>query len=140
MQEMNWYGLNMVPSWLETSEKALGASKTSMAWLKSVEQGLESPDEKRTIAIIEDHCSQNSKHLMLLEQCKRWRNSNPGMQQLHWVAHIENTVALIDYLNQQIFSLIKSLHGAEILSILSKCDNRKGFKYFLKDISSIQYH
>lgn len=100
--DAHWYGLNMLPLYVEMSE---GYLEAAMEQLKRLQQALarcELPDNKTLHAMVKFHQTQNENNWVFFEQCKRWRNDNLDDEALRLVARLEKSAAQLEAVNRQI--------------------------------------
>ncbi|HEM6966050.1 TPA: hypothetical protein U2K00_003049 [Legionella pneumophila] len=134
-KDANWYGLNMLPLYVEMSE---GQLEASCEQLKNLQMAQEKPhvlDDETVARIIKLHRSQNADNWVFFEQCKKWRNANPTDEELKGIAQVEKNANQLETVNNEILTLADSFQGKTIDSILGKGDFELGLEYLLNQLS-----
>lgn len=103
--DAHWYGINMLPLYVEMSEGYLDAAQEELQRLQAG-HGL---DSKECQALIKFHQTQNDNNWVFFEQCKRWRNDNPDEEALRLIARLEKSAAQLEVINQQIIALVATI-------------------------------
>lgn len=134
-KEAHFYGLNMLPLYVEMSEGQLEASQEQLKNLRMAKSKPHILDEATVNRVIKLHRSQNADNWVFFEQCKKWRNDNPSEEQLRLIAQIEKSAAQLEMVNLEILALAESFKGKTIESIMGKDDFELGFDWLLKKFS-----
>lgn len=134
-KEAHFYGLNMLPLYVEMSEGQLEASQEQLKNLRMAKSKPHILDEATVNRMIKVHRSQNADNWVFFEQCKKWRNDNPSEEQLRLIAQIEKSAAQLETVNLEILALAESFKGKTIDSIMGKDDFELGFDWLLKKFS-----
>jgi hypothetical protein len=134
-KEANWYGLNMLPLYVEMNEGLLEASRDQLENLKKVQVKPHVLDSPTIDRIIKLHQSQNADNWVFFEQCKKWRNDYPNEQQLSEIARIEKSAMQLETVNLEILALAESVKSKTIDSILAKDDFEVGLDWLLSQFS-----
>jgi len=134
-QEANWYGLNMLPIYVEMSA---GQLESSIEQLKNLELAKGKPhvlDSDTIERIINLHRSQNNDNWVFFEQCKKWRDANPDDEQLRKIAEVEKNTSKLESVNHEILKLVESFKGKTIDDVMSKDDTDLGLEWLLNALS-----
>ena len=134
-KDANWYGINMLPIYVEMSEGQLESSIGQLSNLKQAQSKPHVLDDGIIARIIKLHSEQNSDNWVFFEQCKRWRNENPSDEELGLIARVEKSASQLEVINNQILALAHSFKDKTIDSILAKGDYELGVEYLLKQLA-----
>ena len=131
-KEVHWYGLNMLPLYVEMSEGQLNASCEQLKKLKPAQSMPPILNDAILDRIIKLHSSQNADNWVFFEQCKKWRDENPNEEDLKLIAQVEKNAYELEQVNKKILKLANSFKEKTIDSILMKGDAELGLEFLLK--------
>ncbi|AHE67122.1 hypothetical protein Loa_01574 [Legionella oakridgensis ATCC 33761 = DSM 21215] len=112
-KNITWYGLNLLPIYVEMVESWLEESCAQLKKLQQMKPHSDYVDKETLFRLVKSHRSQNTDNWALFAQCKHWRNQNPNEEQLRFIAQVEKNAAKLDAVNQEIASLFKSFQQKE---------------------------
>lgn len=130
-RDANWYGLNMLPLYVEMGDGQLQASLEQLKNLQKVQLKPHVLNDEMLHRIIKVHTSQNTDNWVFFEQCKKWREQNPNDEQLGLIAQVERNAYEREQVNHQILKLASSFKGKTIESILAKDPAELGLEFCL---------
>ncbi|HHM2297747.1 TPA: hypothetical protein ACRIDK_000664 [Legionella anisa] len=134
-KDANWYGLNMLPLYVEISDGQLEASIEQLNNLNQVQSKPHVLDRETIERIIKLHSAQNADNWVFFEQCKKWRNENPTNEELKLIAQVEKSTNQLEEVNNEILTLANSFKDKTIDGILGKGDFELGLEYLLKQLA-----
>lgn len=125
-----WYGLNLLPIYVEIVESQLEAAHAQLEKLQAAESQIEGIDPRTLMRLNKLYSSQKMDNWVFFDQCKQWRNSNPNREQLRLIAYVEKNAAQLDLISRQILVLIESLQQKRRQEMADT-----GFDWLLKTFS-----
>ena len=124
-KDAHWYGLNMLPLYVEMSDSQLDAAHEQLNNLLKMQTQPHRSNHAALERIIKLHTSQNTDNWVFFEQCKKWRDDNPNEDDLKLIARVEKSAYELEKINQEIIKLAASL----------KDDAKVGLEFFLKNFA-----
>jgi len=121
-RQANWYSLDMLPFYLELSRGQLESAQEQQSNLERCQDRPGVLDDHVVSRIIRATTVQNENNWVFVEQCKKWRQQQPTVQQLADIEQVENNVQNLTQTNQAILGLAKQCKAHTIDRILEKDD------------------
>lgn len=134
-QNANFYGLNMLPIYVEISSGQLDSSKEQLTNLEKAKDKPHILDDETIERIIKLHCSQNEDNWVFFEQCKKWRDASPSDEQLAQIAEVEKNTSKLESINNEVIKLAESFKGKTIDDVMAKDDAQLGLEWLLNSLS-----
>ena len=118
----NWYGLDMLPLYLQMSREQLSQALEQLQNLQMCSNKPYLLDNKMIARIIAAHSEQNENAWVFVEQCSKWRKQVVSQRQLEDIAEIEKNVVQMKKRNNQILALAKQFKHQTIEKLMAKDD------------------
>ncbi len=126
----HWYGLDMIPVYLELSRDQLQGTMEQLQNLEACTGKAHVLNDSMVNRIIKVQSEQNESTWVLLEQCSKWRQQQLSKQQLDDVTEIENNVSNLNKTNERVLALARYFKNRTINRILEKDDIELVFDLF----------
>ncbi|WP_133127274.1 hypothetical protein [Legionella nagasakiensis] len=107
-KNITWYGLNLLPIYVEMVENWLEESCLQLKKLQQMQKNSDILDKETLIRLVKSHRPQHGDSWVLFAQCKHWRNQSPDEEQLRLIAQVEKSAEKLDSVNQEVVLLLKS--------------------------------
>jgi len=121
-RQANWYGLEMLPLYLEMSQGQLEASADQLHNLEACKHRPHVLDDYTVDRVIKVFTEQNESLWVFIEQCQKWRTQKPTKKQLASIEEVENNTQQLEKSNNQILFLAHHFKNHTIDRILEKED------------------
>lgn len=130
-EQPNWYGLDMLPVYLDLSHGQLEASLEQLQNLESCKDHPYVLDNHIVERIIKSFTDQNDLTWVFIEQCRRWRQQNPTPKQLKDIDKVEQDNKKLEKVNNQVLFLANHYKNHTLERMLEKDDGELAMDYFL---------
>lgn len=130
----NWYGLEMLPLYLEIITGQLAAAVEQLHNLEACKHRPHVLDDAIIDRIIKLHTEQNESTSVPIEQCRKWCQQNPSPQQLADIKKIESDTQELEKINTQVLFLAQNFKVHTIDRILEKEDGELALDFLMGNL------